>query len=189
MRDGYDPTVGRYTQSDPIGVAVSANTYGYVDEDPLDYVDPFGLAKCTYSISRHTMTCVSKDGTRKQEVGPEGLWSGVRRCTNNPSNACVDAEKIGPVSPGDYKMNRDTRPEHAGKNFWRLEPVPKIPWWDCKQNNPFGRKRCGFEFHPGVQSLGCITADITDPEVMKQYLENNALLLNEDGSNTLRVVP
>jgi uncharacterized protein RhaS with RHS repeats len=96
----YDPSVGGYIQSDPFGVAVSANTYGYVDADPLDYVDPFGLAKCTYSISKHTMSCVSNDGTSKKVVGPEGLWSGVRQCTNNPSNACTASEIYGPVPPG-----------------------------------------------------------------------------------------
>jgi hypothetical protein len=83
-------------------------------------------------------------------------------------------------------MNKDDRPEHAGRNFWRLEPVPKIPGWKC--GFPFGA-RCGFEFHPGSMSLGCITADRTDPEVVKQYAENNALLLKELGSNTLTVVP
>lgn len=185
----YDPYTGRYLESDPIGVAASLNTYSYVDADPIGYVDPWGLARCTYSISKHTMTCVSNDGTQKQVVGPDGLWSGVAQCTNNTNKACTASQDIGPVPPGNYKMNRDDRPEHAGRNFWRLEPVPKIPWWKCKQNNPFGSARCGFEFHPGSVSHGCITADKTDPEVMKQYLENNALLLSEDGSNTLTVVP
>lgn len=122
------------------------------------------------------MTCAANDGTTKKVVGPEGLWSGVAQCTNNPSNICTTAQKVGPVPPGDYKMNRDDRLQHAGMNFWRLEPVPKIPGWKC--GFPFGA-RCGFEFHPGSLSLGCITADKTDPGVMKQYLENNALLRGE----------
>ena len=133
------------------------------------------------------MTCVSNDGSRKSVVGPDGLWSGLRSCTNNPEQRCVNAEKIGPVPPGNYKMNRDNRPEHAGRNFWRLEPVPKIPGWKC--GLPFFGARCGFEFHPGTVSQGCITALKTDPDVMKQYADNNALLLSEDGSNTLSVVP
>ena len=184
----FDPATGRYLQSDPLGVAVSNNTYSYVDADPMDYVDPFGLAKCTYSISEHRMTCVSNDGSKETVVGPEGLWSGMGRCTNNSSNSCVASQERGPIPPGQYRMNRDTRPEHAGRNFWRLEPMPKVPGWKC--GLPFGMgARCGFEFHPGSMSLGCITADKTDPELMKQYAENNALLLSEDGSNFLTVVP
>jgi RHS repeat-associated protein len=125
----FDPATGRYLQSDPLGVAVSNNTYSYVDADPLDYVDPFGLAKCTYSISEHRMICVSNDGSKETVVGPEGLWSGMGKCTNNSSNSCVASQERGPIPPGQYRMNKDTRPEHAGRNFWRLEPMPKVPGW------------------------------------------------------------
>ncbi|MGK6329658.1 RHS repeat-associated core domain-containing protein, partial [Erwinia sp. DT-104] len=42
----YDPVGGRFTQVDPIGLAGGINTYGYVG-DPLVWVDPLGLSKCT----------------------------------------------------------------------------------------------------------------------------------------------
>ena len=40
----YDPVTGRYVESDPIGLkGGSLSTYGYVDNDPVDSADRFGL--------------------------------------------------------------------------------------------------------------------------------------------------
>lgn len=39
----YDPTLGRYLQADPLGLAAGQSLYGYVGGSPLNYVDPAGL--------------------------------------------------------------------------------------------------------------------------------------------------
>jgi len=39
----YDPSTGRYLESDPIGLIAGLNTYSYVGNMPTMRVDPFGL--------------------------------------------------------------------------------------------------------------------------------------------------
>jgi RHS repeat-associated protein len=44
----YDPRIGRYITSDPIGLRGGLNTYAYTNNNPLRYIDIFGTCPGTY---------------------------------------------------------------------------------------------------------------------------------------------
>jgi RHS repeat-associated protein len=39
----YDPSLGRYIEADPLGIDAGQNVYRYVDGNPLNWEDPWGL--------------------------------------------------------------------------------------------------------------------------------------------------
>jgi RHS repeat-associated protein len=49
----YDPALGRYISSDPIGLADGLNTFGYVGQSPLSLIDIMGLSYKEHGEAGH----------------------------------------------------------------------------------------------------------------------------------------
>jgi RHS repeat-associated protein len=67
----YDPSVGRFRQTDPMGYAAGANVYSYVGADPVNWLDPMGMDR-----------------------DPSG---GI--CVMPSGNADIDRDGLGPFPP------------------------------------------------------------------------------------------
>ena len=180
----YDPVMGRYGQSDPIGLLGGLNTYGYVSADPLMLFDALGLAQCSYSISRHSLSCQPNPGTRGSgtgvNLGPGGLFSGAGPCQNNPSEQCQNTKNRGPIPEGDYDMVPYDGNNTKGNDWWRLKPTSLVR----KLGFGTGSGRGGHLLHPGSISYGCIT--YSGPKDDYDRLND---LLRSNGPNSLSVTP
>jgi len=61
LNRNYNPNIGRYVESDPIGLGGGANTYAYTGDNSLKYDDPTGQAVYIYSDQVTTLTSPPSD--------------------------------------------------------------------------------------------------------------------------------
>jgi len=100
----YDPAIGRYVQSDPIGLEAGFNTYGYVNGRPLQQIDRMGLigqecfATCMASVAiacavpaiRYSM-CATCLLLRL----PPLIAACIGACVRNAYAVCIAAGTVG----------------------------------------------------------------------------------------------
>ena len=163
----YDPTTGRYDQSDLAGLEGGLNTYTYVLNNPLIFFDQFGLH---WQFVQHTGKW-NYVNNQTDTVTPVGQgYSGTGAGLNNPN--MQDVPNVGPIPQGPYNIGPGHFSPTTGPDTMNLDPLPGT--------NTYGRDL--FRIHGDNASHnashGC---PIAPPNVRQQ--------INNSNDHVLVVVP
>ena len=143
----YDPNLQRWLNHDPIGERGGINLYGFVGNNPVNYVDPFGLLAVIiagnnkmhpadpdrWNIIANDMATLYTDATGDDAIVVQANdLSDWQKALNN--NDITDLTYVGHADEGglNYSFGHSLTPDELAKlDFSHLSPNAKIHLYGC----------------------------------------------------------
>jgi RHS repeat-associated protein len=158
----YDSQSGRFLSEDPMRFNSGGDFYVYVEQNPLNAIDPFGLSSLVYNNGTQTLTVVNGQGN----------VVGTFPASNNAQTG-----SRGPWEPGTYDYAyHATHPDDApdspyGSNGNFVFKVPGCTGCGVHSGRAYTPDRAGRK-GPGHATNGCIRTTDDATSLIEQLIQN-----------------
>ncbi|NRA70809.1 MAG: RHS repeat-associated core domain-containing protein [Gammaproteobacteria bacterium] len=165
----YDPELGRYIQSDPIGLAGGINTYGYVGGNPVSFIEPDGTVAIALAFPG-TWVAV-REAVAYVGSAAAAAWAGSEAINHyNESADDITNDLIDDLVPDPHDYPSDKTAEECDADFDK-HPGEEIPTDDPEKRIkrlPDGRT---INIHPSRYRPGVPTLDVPKPGSKKRKIK------------------